>query len=43
VRQAENGHIGFVTVADLPHGDLVDAARMANLAILHNLQRVGSQ
>jgi hypothetical protein len=39
----ENGHIGFVTVADLPHGDLVDAARPANLAILQNLHHVGSQ
>jgi Beta-galactosidase len=39
----ENAHIGFVTVADLPYKDLVDAARTANLAILRDLQRVGSQ
>jgi hypothetical protein len=40
---SENAHIGFVTVADLPYEDLVDAARTANLAILRDLQRVGSQ
>jgi hypothetical protein len=39
----ENAHIGFVTVADLPYKDLVDAARTANLAILRDLQRIGSQ
>jgi hypothetical protein len=39
----ENAHIGFVTVADLPYTDLVDAARTANLAILRDLQRAGSQ
>jgi hypothetical protein len=39
----ENAHIGFVTVADLPYTELSDAARTANLAILHDLQRVGSQ
>jgi hypothetical protein len=39
----ENAHVGFVTVADLPYQDLVAAARTANLAILHDLQRVGSQ
>jgi hypothetical protein len=38
----ENAHIGFVTVADLPYKDLVNAARTANLAILDDLQRVGS-
>lgn len=39
----ENAHIGFVTVADVPYTELVAAARAANLAILHDLQRVGSQ
>jgi hypothetical protein len=39
----ENAHIGFVTVADLPYKELVDAARTANLAILRDLQRIGSQ
>ncbi len=39
----ENAHIGFVTVADVPYTGLVDAARTANLAILRDLQRVGSQ
>jgi hypothetical protein len=39
----ENAHIGFVTVADVPYTELVAAARTANLAILHDLQRVGSQ
>jgi hypothetical protein len=39
----ENAHIGFVTVADVPYEGLVDAARTANLAILRDLQRVGSQ
>ena len=39
----ENAHIGFVTVADLPYQGLVDAARTANLAILRDLQRIGSQ
>jgi hypothetical protein len=39
----ENAHVGFVTVADVPYEGLVDAARTANLAILQDLQRVGSQ
>jgi hypothetical protein len=39
----ENAHIGLVTVADVPYQGLVDAARTANLAILRDLQRVGSQ
>src|SRR2546421_5372155 len=39
----ENAHIGFVTVADVPYEGLVDAARAANLAIMRDLQRVGSQ
>jgi Beta-galactosidase len=39
----ENAHIGFVTVADVPYEGLVDAARTANLAILRDLQRAGSQ
>jgi hypothetical protein len=34
----ENGHIGFVTVADLPYLDLVAAARQANLAGLRDLR-----
>jgi len=34
----ENGHIGFVTVADLPYDGLAAAAREANLAVLHDLQ-----
>jgi len=43
ILDGENAHIGFVTVADLPYKDLVDAARTANLAILRDLQRVGSK
>jgi hypothetical protein len=39
----ENAHIGFVTVTDAPYESLVDAARTANLAILRDLQRAGSQ
>jgi hypothetical protein len=35
----ENGHIGFITVADLPYKDLVAAARDANEEVLRNLQR----
>ena len=34
----ENGHIGFVTVADLPYDGLAAAAREANLAVLRKLQ-----
>jgi hypothetical protein len=34
----ENGHIGFVTVADLPYQDLVSAARSANLTLLRQLR-----
>jgi hypothetical protein len=39
----ENGHIGFVTVADLPYQDLAAAAREANLAVLERLRRIGAQ
>ena len=39
----ENGHIGFVTVADLPYQDLAAAAHEANLAVLRQLRRIGSQ
>jgi hypothetical protein len=35
----ENGHIGFVTVTDLPYEDLVAAAREANLTVLRGLER----
>jgi len=35
----ENGHVGFVTVADQPYSDLVAAARDANETILRALQR----
>jgi hypothetical protein len=35
----ENGHVGFVTVADLPYQDLVAAARDANEGVLRALQR----
>ena len=34
----ENGHIGFVSVADLPYQGLVTAARDANQAVLRELQ-----
>jgi hypothetical protein len=34
----ENGHIGFVTVADLPYEGLAAAARQANLAVLRELR-----
>jgi hypothetical protein len=34
----ENGHVGFVTVADLPHQGLVAAAREANLQVLRQLR-----
>ena len=34
----ENGHIGFVSVADLPYQELVAAARDANETILRRLQ-----
>jgi hypothetical protein len=35
----ENGHVGFVTVADLPYKGLVAAAREANQAVLRALER----
>ena len=35
----ENGHIGFVTVADVPYQRLVMAARAANQALSSRLQR----
>lgn len=35
---AENGHMGFVSVADVPYAGLVSAAREANLALLKRLQ-----
>jgi hypothetical protein len=34
----ENGHMGFVSVADIPYVGLVSAAREANLALLRSLQ-----
>ena len=34
----ENGHMGFVSVADIPYAGLVSAAREANLALLKSLQ-----
>jgi hypothetical protein len=34
----ENGHMGFVSVADIPYTGLVSAARAANLALLRSLQ-----
>ena len=34
----ENGHMGFVSVADVPYAGLVSAARDANLALLKSLQ-----
>jgi hypothetical protein len=34
----ENGHMGFVSVADVPYAGLVSAARAANLALLKSLQ-----
>jgi hypothetical protein len=38
----ENGHVGFVTVADLPYMDLAAAARDANLSVLRELHRIAS-
>ena len=35
----ENGHVGFVTVADLPYAEFVAAAREANLSVLRELER----
>ncbi len=35
----ENGHIGFVSVADVPYLGLVNAARTANEAVLRKLQQ----
>jgi hypothetical protein len=35
----ENGHIGFVTVADQPYRGLVAAARRANESVLRRLER----
>jgi len=35
----ENGHVGFVSVADLPYPELVAAARDANEGVLRALQR----
>ena len=34
----ENGHMGFVSVADVPYSGLVSAAREANLNLLKSLQ-----
>ena len=34
----ENGHMGFVSVADVPYAGLVSAAREANLSLLKSLQ-----
>jgi hypothetical protein len=33
-RDGENGHIGFVSVADVPYSDFVSAVREANLSLL---------
>ena len=38
VLDGENGHMGFVSVADLPYPGLVSAARAANLVLLKSLQ-----
>jgi hypothetical protein len=38
VLDGENGHVGFVSVADVPYRDLAEAAREANLALLRALQ-----
>jgi len=37
----ENGHVGFISVADIPYQDLVTAAREANLEVLRRLQGAG--
>jgi hypothetical protein len=37
VLDGENGHVGFVSVADVPYRDLAAAAREANLALLRAL------
>ena len=34
----ENGHVGFVSVADVPYRDLAAAARAANLSLLRWLR-----
>ena len=34
----ENGHMGFVSVADVPYAGLVSAVREANLTLLRSLQ-----
>ena len=34
----ENGHMGFVSVTDIPYAGLTSAARAANLALLKSLQ-----
>jgi hypothetical protein len=34
----ENGHMGFVSVADVPYAGLVSAAREANLSLLKSLR-----
>ncbi len=34
----ENGHVGFVSVADVPYRGLAAAARAANLSLLKALQ-----
>jgi hypothetical protein len=34
----ENGHVGFVSVADVPYPALASAARTANLNLLHSLR-----
>jgi hypothetical protein len=34
----ENGHMGFVSVADIPYGSLVSGAREANLTLLKSLR-----
>ena len=37
----ENGHVGFISVADIPYQDLVTAAREANSEVLRWLQGAG--
>jgi hypothetical protein len=34
----ENGHVGLVSVADVPYAGLVAAARQANLTVLRSLR-----
>lgn len=38
VLDGENGHVGFVSVADVPYCGLAEAARAANLELLRSLR-----